>query len=412
MRLLIIYLACLFLFGCNNGGLQLSSTKQPQTVVDMDLLASEDFNAEEPVLHVDSAPEGNANESSNAGDLKTQGDSQPPNSREFGKRGKPQPAQASQPQPVQEELQPAPERTSPRSFGKRAKDSDLVVEEEEVIESEEEEEEEVVEVQDINNKVDMLFVLDGSFSTREILRSMPERMDGFIPALDKSLDWRAGFISAHVKHNENKGLSSMEIDGAIVVERKYITKGTRSKERIFIDTLTRNSGQKRCSFPPQCGGFKETPLLALTEYILSPTRSVNNGTRFIRDDAHLAVVIVTDNKENKRKGHKVTSDEVVDTIRQEFGDDKEFSVHSLTTMNDACQSQLRADHFFAEGNRAAEMLLLSRETGGASLSLCSHDYAVPLAEAIEKSVLGEEVDCSLCVDVDVVAVSDLEEDHV
>ena len=217
--------------------------------------------------------------------------------------------------------------------------------------------------------MDILFVVDGSFSTRDILRSIPERMDGFIPALDTSLDWRVGFIGADVKRNKNKKLSSMEIDGAIILERKYITNRTRSKERIFIDTLTRNKTRKRCEFPPQCGSRKETPLLALNEYILSPTRSVENGTRFIRNSAHLAVVIVTDNKENKKRGQITTSDEVLAVVEQEFGRDKEFSVHTLTVMNDACRGQLQEEHFFVEGNRAREILLLTRETGGANLSL-------------------------------------------
>jgi len=190
----------------------------------------------------------------------------------------------------------------------------------------------------------------------------------------------------------------MEFDGAIVVERKYITKRTLFKEDIFIDTLTRNRGQRRCAFPPECGGFRETPLLALSEYIVSPERSTKNGTRFIRDTAHLAIVIVTDNKENKQYGYnRATADEVVDSIRQEFGEDKKFSVHTLTSMSNSCQRQLRDKHRFAEGNRATEMLLLSRATGGASLSLCSDDYAIPLATAIKKSVLGEEeVDCNVC----------------
>ncbi|MDE0151888.1 MAG: hypothetical protein OXK80_05275 [Bdellovibrionales bacterium] len=404
MRFLIIYLACLFLLGCNSGGFSVGSELETQKVLDMDLMASEDFDGAEDVEAALNVAEGDPDKP--AGVMLAQNESQKPRNREFGKRSQ----RAEKPQRAERPQRAEKPRGSQRSFGKRKSDSDLVAKAEEV--SKPEKVEGVVEIQDINNKVDVLVVVDGSFSTRDVLRSMPERMDGFIPALSESLDWRAAFLSAHVKNNQNKELSPMEIDGAIVVERKYITQGTRSNESIFIDSLTRNSGQKRCAFPPQCGGFKETPLLALTEYILSPTRSVNNGTRFIRDDAHLAVVIVTDNKENKRKGHIVTADEVVDTIRQEFGDEKEFSVHTLTTMNDACRSQLKRDHFFAEGNRAAEMLLLTEETGGASLSLCSHDYAVPLAEAIEKSVLGEEVDCSACENSgDAVAISDHQEDE-
>ena len=378
MKLLTI-LVCLFLFGCSNGGFKLSSEREPQKVFDLDLLASDGLVNEENLVNVDSAGEDDAVAKPST-DLvakhKVKDRSKKPQRRRFGKR----------------ERGSERRRFGKRSFGKRKDHSDL--------------EATVVEVkEDIKNKVDILFVVDGSFSTKEVLRSIPERMNGFIPALD-DLDWRVGFIGAHVKRNQDKELSSMELDGALVLERKYITSGTVSNERIFIDSLTRNSDRRRCLFPPQCGKRKETPLLALTEYVLSPTRSVENGTRFIRDEAHLAVVILTDNKENKIQGQTVTADDVLDTMAQEFGNDKEFSVHTLTAMDDACQGQLKQDHFFAEGNRAWEMLLLAKETGGANLSLCSYDYATPLASAIEKSVLGEEVDCSACADA--VSISDKE----
>ncbi len=382
MRLLLIYLACLFVVGCSSGGFVFNDTKELEDNVDMALLSSlEDEGDVAPALDVDSGAKAENSEDLAASETNQSNDDKP--TRSFGKRrskgddGKPK-----------------------RSFGKRRSKSDDLVAKPETVQVPEEV------IVDINDKVDILFVTDGSFSMREVLRNIPERMDGFIPALD-SLNWRAGFISAHVKNNKDKELSSMEIDGAIVLERKYITKGTVSNERIFIDTLTRNKGRKRCAFSPECGGFKETPLLALNEYLISPSRSVETGTHLIREDAHLAVVIVTDNRENKRQGQRVTSDEVINTIQQELGEDKEFSVHVLTTMNDACQGQLRDEYFFAEGNRAPEMLLLARETGGASLSLCSHDYAIPLAEAIQKSVLGEEeVDCSACTNASVISDQD------
>ena len=386
MRLLLIYLACLFIVGCNGGDLALSDTKELEGDVDMALFSLGSEEGAAPVLKpaaVETNSEAAEDLSVSKGDEAKDAEPQL-RVRTFNKR---KPRDSSLPR---------------RSFGKRTpKDSDLAVESEPDVKPK------VVEnVEDVNDKVDVLFVVDGSFSTREILRSIPERMDGFIPALDVSLDWRVGFISAHVKSNEDKELSSMELDGAVVLERKYLTKGTVSKERIFIDTLTRNEGRKRCAFPPYCRGFKETPLLALNEYITSPTRSVETGTRFIREDAHLAVVLVTDNKENKKQGKRVTADEVLDTIQQEFGSDKKFSVHTLTALDEACRGQLKQDHFFAEGNRAGEMLLLARTTGGASLSLCSYDYAAPLASAIQTSVLGEEVDCDACAVTGVISDQD------
>ena len=420
MKLLMILTSILFLIGCSNGGIELSSERQPQTSLDLDLLVADDLGSDESLLAVVDLDSVEGKEEADLPVPQVAQD-EPQKPRDFGKRRKkdadlvvtpeinerPEVAQSDPPKPrdfgkrrkkdadlvVTPEINKRPEVAQsdppkPRDFGKRRRDSDLVVAEPKPVPV----------VTDANNKVDILFVVDGSFSTREILRSMPERIDGFIPALDASLNWRIGFISADVKRGKDKKLSSMEIDGAIVLERKYITKGTHSKERIFIDTLTRNQNRKRCSFPPQCGSSKETPLLALTEYILAPSRSVETGTRFIRDEAHLAIVILTDNKENKKKGRVTTADEVLGSIEQEFGSDKEFSVHTLTVLNDACRDQLKQDHFFVEGTRAGEILLLAKETGGENLSLCSYDYASPLAESIETSVLGSEVDCSACVD--------------
>ena len=366
-----LFLMCLFALGCSSGGFVLNGSGGLEDDVDMALFSLNDENPQPRNGRIE------AEETEDSVDFAL-----------APKRNN------------DEEVQSKPESRQQRrvrTFGKRVKSSkdaepandDLAASPSVIIE-------------DINNKVDMLFVVDGSFSMKEVLRSIPERMDGFIPALD-SLDWRAGFISAHVKKNKDMELSSMEIDGAVVLERKYITRGTVSKERIFIDSLTRNSTRRRCAFPPACGGFKETPLLALNKYITSPLRSAANGTRFIRDEAHLAVVILTDNKENKKQGQRTTADEVINTLQQEFGLDKEFSVHVLAVTDDACRGQLKEEHFFAEGRRSAEMLLLSRETGGSYLSLCSYDYAVPLAEAITKSVRGEEEDCSACVNASVIS---------
>lgn len=396
MKLLVILTGFLFLIGCNRGGLELSS-ETPQKSLDLDLLTADDLGSEDLVsVDLDSVEVDEKTADLPVPQVAQSDSRQRP--REFGKRRRDSdlaavPETERRPETAQDDSQ------RPREFGKRRKkDSDLVVQKADA--------KSVSVVTDINNKVDILFVVDGSFSTREILRSMPEKIDGFIPALSDSFNWRVGFISADVKRGKDKKLSSMEVDGAIVLERKYITKWTRSKERIFIDTLTRNKNRRRCSFPPECGSLKETPLLALTEYLLSPTRSVETGTRFIRNEAHLAVVILTDNKENKKKGRVTTADEVLGSIEQEFGSDKEFSVHTLTVLNDACRGQLKQDHFFVEGTRAGEILLLAEETGGENLSLCSHDYANPLAEAIEKSVLGSEVDCSACSNVS--AISDQE----
>ena len=466
MKLLMILTGVLFLIGCSNGGLELSSERKPQTSLDLDLLTADDLGSSEKLLasvDLDSV-EGEADLPAPKVVVRT--DSQ--RHREFGKRRKrdsdlavtpgvderPEIAQSDSLKPREfgkrrrdsdlvvtprsDERGDVVQNTSqkPRDFGKRRWDSDLVVtppgsdergnvvqntsqkprnfgkrrnKDSDLLTAEKETRNKgpVSVVTDINNKVDILIVADGTFSTKHILRDIPEKMDGFIPALDTFLDWRVAFIGADVKRGKDKKLSSMEIDGAIVLERKYITKRTHSKERIFIDTLTRNKNRRRCAFPPQCGSLKETPLLALTEYVLSPSRSVETGTRFIRDEAHLAIVILTDNKENKKKGHVTTADEVLGSIEQEFGSDKEVSVHTLTVLNEDCRDQLKQDHFFVEGTRAGEILLLATETGGENLSLCADDYATPLAESIEKSVLGsEEMDCSACSNVS--AISDRE----
>lgn len=355
----------------------MNSTKEPQSVVDMAILAQMDGDADPAELALDvNSPAKKSNVDLVKPSKAARNNSKP---RSFGKRAKSD-ADLVKPAPK------AAQDDSKKSFGKRAKsDADLV-----------EPAPRVVEVKDLNNKVDILFVVDSSFSMKEVLRSIPEKMDGFVPALNSSLDWRVGFINAKAKHNRDKQLSSLEFDGALVEVRKYITKHTASSKEIFIDSLTPNPGS--CKFPPNCGGFREAPLLALNKYLASPNRGVKTGTALIREDAHLAVVIMTDNRENRIKGEKTTADDVLYTMEQVFGEDKEFSVHTLATVNDACRSELKADHFFAEGERASEAILLARETGGASLSLCSHDYAVPLVEAIETSVFGvdEEVDCSLC----------------
>ena len=248
--------------------------------------------------------------------------------------------------------------------------------------SEEKEENEIV-VRDIKPpQIDVLFVLDTSYSMHGILKSMPQKMKNFSSELKKA-DVRVAFIDA-VYQKGAKTLANLEFDGALVVERKYITKQTKFFDQIFIDTLTRNKNSKSCAFPPGCGGRKERPLLSLASYLSSPEKS-SYGAKFLRSEAGLAVVIVTDNKENNyRFRHSFSAAQVMDVVNSELPEDKDVSVHALTVLNQECKSQLMDEHFLSERRYAPEITLLTQQTEGSSWSLCMGDYSPVASEIVSR----------------------------
>ena len=235
-------------------------------------------------------------------------------------------------------------------------------------------EEQVSKISKATNKLDILMVIDNSASMNSLLKSNNIRFDGFIDNF-KKLNWRIAFLDSDPEKNGNKKLMELELDGSMVLSRRYITKHTRKNQQIFIDTITRNN-KPPCLFSPGCGSPVERTMTSLSQY-LAFSEEPETGSHFLRDDASLAVVIMTDNKENESQDQLTTANLFLHDLDESFKD-KGFTVYSITALSSECQQQLRrrGEPSSLEANFAPEITSLASQTDGANISLCSPSYSI------------------------------------
>ncbi len=222
-------------------------------------------------------------------------------------------------------------------------------------------------------KIDLLMVLDNSYSMRSILKSNDLKFAHFLDKL-KPFDWRVAFLDSQpTRRGKKKLLMPLEMDGALVLNRRYITKQTRSKNRLFIDTITKSNKQSPCRFSPGCGTSQERVLKSLSQYLLF-SKMPDTGSRFMRPDADLVVLIITDSHENRTiRERQTTAQSFLQTFGNHF-EGKNLTVHSFTVLSSKCQRQIRKHA--GEGYFAPEVTLLTKKTDGSSFSICSDDYSV------------------------------------
>lgn len=232
-------------------------------------------------------------------------------------------------------------------------------------------------------QLEVLIVIDNSGSMRFILRGIGRKMQDFKEILNP-LDYRIAFLSARVNPNQEKHLMNLEYRGQIVTEQNFLSPDMDNQ--ILIDTLVRGKKDK-CDRPPYCGGRSERSLRALETYFFSV-----NKENFIREESEgVAVVIITDNNENRiSKQEPATSAEDVVSIFHQRYPNKNFKAYTLTILDEACQREIRRKQIlYREGHFAPDVVELARWTGGESFSLCLPSYQ-EVAEQIVNDFIPNE----------------------
>ena len=360
-KLVLIFILCVFLvLGCNQGNLSLRGSGSARTESDLSLLLSQSEAAEEDMS------EGEPMDDEEYDFLADEPEQEPegnPNTPEWA-RNLHHTVNASG---------SVKGKSGRKTFLNRPVSPDLIGEEV----KEEEVEEEIVDIPSRLNTA-ILWIVDTSFSTRHVLRTMHRRLEGFVNILSP-LNWRMGYISADLKRrHKGKYLSELELNGEIIINTKVISKRTRAYKQVFIDSLTRNA-MHPCQNAPGCGSRKERPLAALNQFL-------KNDRHFIQDSEDLIVFILTDNNESKyRRGSMMTASQVVSTFYSKYGDDKRMKVYTLTVKDEECRSSIR-QRSFTEGNYAPAVTQLAEATGGASFSLCLPSYAAAAETAVHNQL--------------------------
>jgi hypothetical protein len=229
----------------------------------------------------------------------------------------------------------------------------------------------------VNNKADILVVIDNSGSMNKEQQNMAQRFSTFIDQLD-NLDWRVAIVTTDMAQNADKK------DGRFL---KFNNTALKSATDVYFIHSGMDKAAAKAAFaatiqrPASEGSGHEQGIAASLRAI---RRSQDPATvlasapnrAFFRSDAVLSTVVITDANETNNLGTQ-------DQNRPQFWFDsiralwptKPFSFHSIIVKSgdSACLS--------VNGNESYGVSYeqLSNLTGGIIGSVCANDYGTQLA---------------------------------
>ena len=250
-------------------------------------------------------------------------------------------------------------------------------------------------------KVDILIVNDNSVSMHEDQIKMSRKLNSFIGEL-QNVDWHIGITTTDLSDGEysSKGKLLNMSDANGITNTKFITANTPGKEELFRHTIQRpestvleehfycfrsqelvkrsSKERKRCKDLPQTSSGEEQPIGAIVNAI-ELRNSHNRG--FFRDEADLAIVVLTDEDESiptvASRPIYYPSD-VTSTVRNVWGEEKQVSVYGIMIEpgDSQCLNEQKAQQFRV--SYATTIADLSSATNGLTGSICDADYGPTL----------------------------------
>jgi hypothetical protein len=275
--------------------------------------------------------------------------------------------------------------------------------------------------------VDILIVSDNSASMSEEQRSMGSRFDSFVDRLDsKRVDYRIALTTTDISSVDNKA-RAINLNGALQDGRlvkfsdgsSYLTPSTNSKGSLFREAIQRpetlqcetwlqssetialkstDRAQFNKQYGENCPSGDERGIYAASLVVK------NNPDSFLRADANLAVIVVSD-ENNRSFGHilgaeasvydayALTTEDMparfMEHFSQVYGDSKQVSVHSIVVKSgdSSCLAAQRSQlGLGTNGNFGSSYEELTRATGGVIGNICASDYTNQLGEIATKII--------------------------
>ena len=283
-------------------------------------------------------------------------------------------------------------------------------------------------VQRINSpgkEVDILFVIDNSGSMSFEQKKIANRFSSFLTQLDgHRLNYHIGLTTTDISSSDNKPRTINQNgalqDGKLIELRgsnnrktgKYIIKSDQSSRvSYFNNTVKRqetstceqwledhgNTGalteEERRQVTDSCPAFDERGIVAADKAVQ------RNEHGFLRNGAHLAVVIVSDEDERSvgpladpesseydsdYAGYKIQDEDRPETFianfRKKYGVNKTLAVHSIIvrTGDDDCLSEQNSQANRVKGFYGTFYERLSNITNGVVGDVCATDYSSQL----------------------------------
>ncbi len=247
--------------------------------------------------------------------------------------------------------------------------------------------------------MDILFVVDTSYSMIRHLQRVQETFKNFVPALSTSLAWKLAFTNAdynphatyaHYDSDLFSGKAMKLEQNGRVLPTQFLYSHSKNKEQIFLDTLKRyEKGDvphlmdqpyvNPCDLPPFCQGGVRNPIPSLI-------RAFSANKDFFRESADFTAIIFT----NGDNTHNIPNmNDVVKEFQSLHGPTKKITVYSISIIP-GDQKCLNYDqkHFsqysFASAFMGHKVHELVRLTGGKTMNICDPDYTI-LAKAIART---------------------------
>ena len=215
-------------------------------------------------------------------------------------------------------------------------------------------------VSDLKKPVDIIFIVDNSHSMAREQRQMSEKFQSFIDDLS-GVDWKIGITTTDNSEEGLQGSLTFFKDSSLT----YITQDTPFSEHLFRETIERD----------EIGTNVEEPL-AVAIAAMKKREGANSG--FFRDDADLALVILSDEDE-RSQGHSwaTSPDDVLNTFST-IWPNKELKVFGIIIEPNDRQC-LRTQGWSQTAHYGTFVAELADQTDGFTGSICESDYSDTLS---------------------------------
>ena len=246
-------------------------------------------------------------------------------------------------------------------------------------------------------KVDILFVVDTSYSMIHYLEQVPQSFAGFIDELS-SLSWRIVFTNADYDPSgfgyyrrdlfEGRWIN-LELNGQVLKDQVLYPELDQNK-KVFIDTLKRyekgdvtefvHQHLNPCDFPPYCQGQVRNPLHSL---LMS---AAINQHQFRRDADFVSIIF-----SNGDEVHPLTSDFVqrLNNILHKGAKKRKntriFGISIVPDDQECLQKNQQLPNQFMKPSYANSVFAVVKATQGQMMSICSSNFS-SLAKSIVEAL--------------------------
>ena len=249
-----------------------------------------------------------------------------------------------------------------------------------------------------NKKLDILFVVDTSYSMVKHLREVNETFKGFINNLSP-ISWKIAFTNADYDPNVFSYYSRdlflgkamrLELNGSILPQ-KFLYPYFTDKEQIFLNTLKKYEQTdiealdeyiNPCDLPPYCQGSIRNPIQSLIHSF-----SVNKD--FFRKSADFAAIIFTNGNDMYNEDNIINK--YVSEFHKHQGSNKKMTLYSISIIpgDQKCLEYNQSFQYnFSTSVYSETIHELVKATGGETMSICSANYS-HLASVIAKPFISD-----------------------